>query len=224
MMTGVHDLGGARGFGRVEREANEPPFHGDWEARMFALAGALPFAVPFTDDHLRPAIERMAPEHYMRSSYYEKWYAAITTLLFERGAITAGELAGGPIAPLPPELAATRPLRADAVVPAIVSGASQSRPAHGLGPARFLRGGRVRTKAALSTGHTRLPSYACDKIGTIERLAGSFIVADRHSVGDTTPDHLYTVLFRAEDLWGAEGAPGDTLSLDLWECYLEPAP
>src|SRR5512132_3338746 len=31
-MDGVHDLGGMHGFGPVEREENEPPFHGRWEA------------------------------------------------------------------------------------------------------------------------------------------------------------------------------------------------
>lgn len=225
MSASVHDLGGAQGFGPVEAEADEPPFHGAWEARMFALASAVPFAVPFGDDQFRPAIERMSPEHYMRSSYYEKWYTAVTTLLFERGAVTAGELAGGPIEALPMAIAGAQPLRAGAVRSAIFDGASQARPADGLAPRRFRDGAQVITSSSLPAGHNRLPRYARGRIGTIAGYHGAFLVADRNSVGDRTPDHLYTVLFRAEDLWGAEAVAGDTLSLDLWECYLrEPAP
>ena len=37
-MNGVHDLGGMHGFGPIEREANEPLFHADWEARVRAIA------------------------------------------------------------------------------------------------------------------------------------------------------------------------------------------
>ena len=38
-MDGIHDLGGMQGFGPVEVEPDEPTFHGEWEARMFAVAG-----------------------------------------------------------------------------------------------------------------------------------------------------------------------------------------
>ena len=36
-MDGVHDLGGIDGFGPVEREADEPVFHADWERRVFRV-------------------------------------------------------------------------------------------------------------------------------------------------------------------------------------------
>ena len=36
-MNSVHDLGGMHGFGSVEREANEPPFHEPWEGRTYAI-------------------------------------------------------------------------------------------------------------------------------------------------------------------------------------------
>ncbi|MEX1107325.1 MAG: nitrile hydratase subunit beta, partial [Dongiaceae bacterium] len=32
-MDGIHDMGGMHGFGPIEREMNEPPFHADWERR-----------------------------------------------------------------------------------------------------------------------------------------------------------------------------------------------
>ena len=38
-MNGIHDLGGMHGFGPVEPEQDEPPFHDDWEAVMVAIQG-----------------------------------------------------------------------------------------------------------------------------------------------------------------------------------------
>lgn len=35
-MNGVHDMGGMHGFGTVLPEPNEPVFHAQWEARVFA--------------------------------------------------------------------------------------------------------------------------------------------------------------------------------------------
>ncbi|HLB07537.1 MAG TPA: nitrile hydratase subunit beta, partial [Alphaproteobacteria bacterium] len=40
-MNGVHDMGGMHGFGPIEPESDEPPFHEPWEARMLALTLAM---------------------------------------------------------------------------------------------------------------------------------------------------------------------------------------
>ena len=40
-MNGVHDMGGMQGFGPVQPEANEPVFHGRWEARVLAMRRAM---------------------------------------------------------------------------------------------------------------------------------------------------------------------------------------
>src|SRR5262245_25329018 len=90
-MDGIHDLGGMDGFGRVEREANEPVFHAEWERRMLALSLALPFAVPYTDDHLRRETERLPPDLYLRTPYYGNWLMAIESLLQERGIMPGGK-------------------------------------------------------------------------------------------------------------------------------------
>src|SRR5450755_4407393 len=36
-MSRLNDVGGRHGFGPIERAAGEPPFHAEWEARVFAL-------------------------------------------------------------------------------------------------------------------------------------------------------------------------------------------
>lgn len=212
-MDGIHDLGGMHGFGPIEREADEPVFHARWEARMFALASAVPFVVPFGDDQFRREIERMAPEHYLRSSYYEKWLASVTALLREHGVLDGAARAWP--APLP----------AERVEAAISAGASQACPEATAAPRRFAIGDRVRTRRHMGRGHNRLPRYARDRIGTIERVHGAFVVADKNAAsGDRTPETLYTVRFDAVELWGDEALPGDQLSLDLWDLYLEPVP
>jgi nitrile hydratase beta subunit len=216
-MDGIHDLGGLQGFGPILREAAEPVFHALWEARMFALASAVPFAIAYGDDQFRPAVEAMEPAHYLRASYYEKWYEAVARLLLDSGAVSAAELAGR----VPPAPVAAAPIRAAAVPGAIAAGASQARPGAAVAP-RFKAGDRVTTRRHMAARHTRLPAYARGRPGRIERAHGAFLVADRNAEGDATPEALYTVVFESRDLWGAEAAAGDRLSLDLWDSYLEP--
>jgi nitrile hydratase subunit beta len=84
-----------QGFGPVEQEADEPPFHADWEAHVFALNRALLGRGVYNLDEFRDAIERMPPQQYLASSYYEKWFHAVTTLLVEKGVLSAQEVADG---------------------------------------------------------------------------------------------------------------------------------
>ncbi|WP_394827419.1 hypothetical protein [Pendulispora albinea] len=83
-MKGPHDVGGDEGFGRIEREAGEPPFHHEWEARVFALNRLLLKQGVYNLDEFRYAIERMDPAAYRAASYYEKWFIAIERLLSEK--------------------------------------------------------------------------------------------------------------------------------------------
>jgi nitrile hydratase len=84
-----------QGFGPVEEEPDEPPFHADWEAHVFALNRALIGRGVYNLDEFRDAIERMPPQQYLASSYYEKWLHAVTTLLVEKGVLSAQEVADG---------------------------------------------------------------------------------------------------------------------------------
>jgi len=69
-MNGVHDLGGMDGFGPVVRERNEPIFHADWERRVFGMMLATLGQGIYNLDEIRHSIERMAPAHYLGSTYY----------------------------------------------------------------------------------------------------------------------------------------------------------
>ncbi|MCB5910503.1 SH3-like domain-containing protein [Streptomyces pinistramenti] len=84
-MSRVNDVGGQTGFGALEIEADEPPFHADWEARVFALNSVLVRNGVYRLDEFRDTVERLPPADYLAASYYERWLAAIETLLERRG-------------------------------------------------------------------------------------------------------------------------------------------
>jgi hypothetical protein len=92
-MARVNDVGGMQGFAPLWQEIDEPPFHADWEAHVFALNRALLGRGVYNLDEFRDAIERLPPQEYLASSYYEKWLHAITTLLVDKGVLTRQELA-----------------------------------------------------------------------------------------------------------------------------------
>jgi nitrile hydratase subunit beta len=94
-MGRINDIGGMQGFAPLEQEAGEPAFHADWEAHVFALHQALLGRGIYNLDEFRDAIERIPPQEYLASSYYELWFCAITTLLSEKGVLTGEEIAGG---------------------------------------------------------------------------------------------------------------------------------
>ncbi|HET6499687.1 MAG TPA: hypothetical protein VFG87_02885 [Amycolatopsis sp.] len=79
-MGRVNDVGGQTGFGEVTKEDDEPAFHKDWEARVFALNTALIRRGVYNLDEFRDAVERMPPSQYLSTSYYERWLFAIETL------------------------------------------------------------------------------------------------------------------------------------------------
>lgn len=88
-MSRINDVGGQTGFGPVPTpELDEPLFHADWEARVFALNSALVRRGLYTLDEMRDAIERMPPQEYLATSYYERWLTAIETLAREKGAVS----------------------------------------------------------------------------------------------------------------------------------------
>jgi hypothetical protein len=76
----VNDVGGQSGFGAVAIAADEPQFHADWEARVFALNGALLRRGVYNLDEFRDAVERIPPQEYLAASYYERWLLAIESL------------------------------------------------------------------------------------------------------------------------------------------------
>lgn len=98
-MSRVNDVGGMEGFGPIDIDDEAPGFGADWEARVWALNVTLVGQGHYTVDEFRDAIERMPPDEYLAAAYYERWLAAITTLLVEKGLVADGDLAEALAAP-----------------------------------------------------------------------------------------------------------------------------
>jgi nitrile hydratase subunit beta len=79
-MARVNDVGGQSGFGQVAVESDEPPFHADWEARVYAMNVAMLHQGVYNLDQFRDAIERMPPAEYLAATYYERWLHAVESL------------------------------------------------------------------------------------------------------------------------------------------------
>ena len=91
-------------------------------------------------------------------------------------------------------------------------------------PTRFALGQSVRTRVIDGPGHTRLPRYAQARTGVIAAHRGDHLLPDDSAAGllrNIRP--LYSVRFTARELFGEGAAPADSVFLDLWEDYLEPA-
>jgi nitrile hydratase beta subunit len=213
-MNIVHDMGGMHGFGPVVAEPNEPVWHAPWEARMYALARAS--MIP----GLRQQIERMPAADYLRASYYEKWLYALVESAIQLGLITREEAATGKTDPSSPK--ATPSLTADQVEAVMQRGRLSTRDVER--QPVFRLGDTVRTRNIHPTTHTRLPRFARDKPGVIVMLHGAHVFPDTNAQSQgENPQPLYTVDFRARDLWGEAANPRDTVRIDLWEDYLAPA-
>ncbi|GAA3880389.1 MAG: SH3-like domain-containing protein [Gibbsiella quercinecans] len=91
-------------------------------------------------------------------------------------------------------------------------------------PVRFAAGDKVQAKNINPLGHTRLPRYVRGRIGTVVRHQGSFVFPDTYAHGKgENPQHVYSVRFEAQALWGEETQSKDAVYLDLWDDYIEPA-
>jgi nitrile hydratase subunit beta len=209
-MNGPHDMGGMDGFGPVEVEAGEPVFHHAWERRVFGLVAASAARRRIgTTDAFRFAIERMEPSHYLRASYYERWLTAMATLLVEHGVLTRDELVG--------RAGGSFPLSRPARLLRIPEPAPAATP-------RFAVGSAVRVRNEHPRGHTRCPRYVRGRRGTVVRVDGVFPLPDVAAHDDRPcAEPAYGVRFPARELWGDAAAANETIHVDLWESYLEPA-
>jgi nitrile hydratase subunit beta len=219
-MDGIHDMGGMDGFGKVEPEPNEPVFHAEWEGRVMAMNRAMGATGAWNIDMSRFSREVLPPDVYLSSSYYRKWFLGLEQMLLERGLIDADEVASGH-AKRP-----AKPLRRGNFtvndVQRVLTRGSFSRPPQG--PARYKPGERVRCKNIHPATHTRLPRYVRGHVGMVERIQGCHVFPDAAATGrGDNPQWLYTVCFDGRELWGPEGDPTVTISIDAFEPYLDPA-
>ena len=222
-MDGIHDLGGKQGFGRVDREIDEPVFHERWEAAVFGInVVAQTAGVVRNIDQFRHAIERIDPRAYLDHGYYGRWLGGLEALFVEAGVLASAEVEARArqLGAAPDDLVAARP-RADAETVDYAPLAAGAQRELSVAP-HFNVGDTVRTRSHGVPGHTRLPAYVRGRTGRIVAGHGGWVYPDSnaHGAGEA-PEHLYTVAFDGSQLWGADAEPGVTLNIDLFEPYLE---
>ena len=219
-MDGIHDMGGMDGFGNVHPEPNEPVFHESWEGRVLAMNRAIGASGVWNIDMGRYGIEVLAPEIYLASSYYKRWFLRLEQMLVQRGLVEADEIADGHASS--PGKTLHRGTFTVADVAPVLQRGSFGRPAPAA--ARFGIGDRVRARNIHPATHTRLPRYVRGHVGVIERVHGAHVFPDSAVLGKgENPQWLYTVCFDGRALWGADADPTVKVSIDAFEPYLEEA-
>ena len=84
-----NDVGGqpAPMFERVEHELKP------WEKRCHALADVLDYHKIINTEEKRRGVEALGAEMIGRLGYYERWLAAFSVILFQKGLLTPTQLA-----------------------------------------------------------------------------------------------------------------------------------
>lgn len=216
-MDGIHDLGGRHGFGKIDVNEPEVVFHEPYEGRVRAMVNAMTRASDWNLDWFRHCRELIAPEDYLSRPYFDQWAQTYCAMMINSGWANVEECATGkainPVSDLPPPITAEqargfilKEVRFDAEV--------SEQPI-------FKVSDKVRTVSNVTNGHTRLPLYARNRIGYVVAHHGAHIFPDDMAVNKKRHVHLYTIEFNASELWPEVTESIDTVSLDLWEEYLE---
>ena len=222
-MDGAHDMGGMQGFGRVVEPGGELTYHEGWEPRVFAIHILVGVERLGAGPGGRAVREEMDPARYLAASYYERWLYSAEQRLLRKGTIAPGDveammerLAAGEDIPMHRD-----PAMGERVLDNLRAEFPIEAPPM---DARFSGGDPVRVKRMHPPGHTRCPRYVRGARGKVEEVRGADRLPDRATYGEKLdPEAVYSVAFSSHELWGPTTGPAWTVSLDLWESYLEPA-
>eukprot|EP01033_Poteriospumella_lacustris_P005912 gene5912-4247_t len=211
---GVHDVGGVVGLdnnGFIDIKDKKLKH---WELSVHALLVILASRKPplMSTDELRRAVEALEPTVYNSWDYYDRWGAAMTAILMERGVFTQTQwdhyLSGD-------EYTLTEAQ-----------------------PVKFAVGQHVRIRRENSRirwrrPHIRCPGYVFGVSGVISNLIGvfddPFCLAFR---GKGPKQPLYTVIVKLRDLWaggkypageivGEHAGAEDVIEIEVYQDWLE---
>jgi nitrile hydratase len=214
-MDGIHDLGGKLGYGAIDANEPEEPFHADYEGRMWAISRSSR-SPGINIDWWRHVRENIPADDYLSRSYFDSWAQTEMAAMIDAGICTAEELIAGEINGEHAVQPASESL-AQVLANHATKNFKFDRPIE-TGP-KFEVGDEIQTISTPTIGHTRLPAYAREKVGVIIAHRGAHLLPDAGAKGQEVAKHLYTVTFTAQILWGLQAAQNDTVSLDLWEDY-----
>ena len=225
-MDGIHDMGGMQGFGELPLETDTLAFHEEWEGRVFAINWAILAAAGLTIDSGRAGIERLSPAEYLSLPYFGRWLSAICHSLVESGVFTDEQMEAIRCGQVPEQAVAPSSAGEPAVshpgLDLVLKGSPTLRSANTC-PA-FQVGDAVRGKKMHPPGHTRIPRYVRGCRGVVVADRGAHVFPDTNAAGQgENPCRLYSVRFAARELWGDTVNNRDSVTLDLWEPYLDSA-
>ena len=218
-MDSVHDLGGKQGFGPIDVDEVEIPFHADWEGRMWAIAQCAR-SPDWTIDWWRHVRELIDPVDYLSRPYFDSWAQTHIAAFIDSGSFTLDEIIASQSASTPVDPQSSQGY--EDILAAIEEQAHRFDREIDTGPA-YQVGDKIFTRQLLPGHHTRLPAYARGKPGVIHAQHGAYVFADASAQGNEIAQHLYSVVFEAGDLWLEAGDRKDRVFIDLWESYLDPA-
>lgn len=220
MTDGVHDMGGKQGFGPVDVNEPEKPFHHEWEGREWGISQSQAGAPDWTIDWWRHIRELIMPCDYLERPYFDSWAQTDLAGYINSGLISIDEVisgkSAGPPCDAPAALSTAEAISADASHAMRYDVDIDAAPLFGVGE-------NVRARAIGGQYHTRLPQYVRGKPGKIHAHHGAHILPDMNAFGVKQGQHIYSVVFDAADLWPEGKGKRDRVFLDLWESYLEPA-
>ena len=220
-MNGIHDIGGMDNIGPVNIEKDEPVFHDDWERKVYAMTLATMGAGIFVTDEVRYMTETIPPRDYLTFTYYEKWLYSLEQMMLQKNVVARDELDSGRVTA--PEMAAG------------IEAASPERMQYGMNnripvfvdtdiPPKFKTGDEIIARNINPLHHTRIPRYIRGRRGVVGMHHGIFLLPDTNAHGGPDkPQHVYNVRFSARELWGEETPANDSLYIDLFDDYMDPA-
>ena len=118
--------------------------------------------------------------------------------------------AGAPYGVAPPRRCLLEPVPSPAEATAAIEGRAAA-----VG-ATLVRHGRDWRLDGMTYGDAR------GRVGRVIDCHGGWVLPDSNAHGrGENPEHLYTVCFSGEELWGPSAEPATSVNIDLFESYLE---
>jgi nitrile hydratase len=199
--------------GAVPDVAETRRFQHGWEVGLFGIQRVLADLQAFSSHHFREAVERLGFDRYDNLSYYERWLAALETLVVEHNLVSAQELDRaqrrrfGDHTGTLPERHMPMPKHVDP-------------PQHVSVSAPLPVGARVRLIGGVG-GHHRAPDWAQGHCGVVRACRGLFPLPDliAANVAADARYPLYSVEIRGTDVF-PDAHRNDLLYVDAYGPYL----
>lgn len=198
--TGTHDVGGILDGGAIDIDSGSKKYK-LWEMQTHCMLTLLAKQGLLSVDEVRRGIEGLPAAAVSTMSYYERWAASIAVTSMERGTIQQKDL--------------DRHL-----------GVSTQEPAVQFGKGDYVKVRPENAAVRPRKPHLRTPGYLFGLVGVVERqCVGMAANPEGLAFRQELPRQpLYRVTFHQQDTWeGYTGSAADTLDVEVYQAWLEPA-